>query len=71
MANKKIYKIKYKVNLLPLIGAYYYKFDDPYTKEKIREVSNDDINLLGTCTESDELELFSAEAIQELIEFKW
>ena len=71
MTNKKIYKIKYKVNLLPVIGAYFYKHDNPYTKEKVREVRNDDINFLGTCTESDELELFSAESIQELIEFKW
>ena len=59
----KIFKIKYKVNLLPIIGAYYYKEDNPYTKEKIREVRNEDINFLGVCCESDELELFSAESI--------
>ena len=63
MKKKKINKIKYKVNLLPLVGAYYYKFDDPFTKEKLREVRNDDINFLGNCTESDELEIFSAETI--------
>jgi len=32
---------------------------------------NEGINLMGICNESDELEIYETQAIQQLIQFKW
>ena len=45
--SSKIYKIRYSVNFLPILGAYVNKVTDPYTKEVTREVNNADVNILG------------------------
>ena len=66
-----MYKIKYSINMLPYIGMYLHKSTDPYTKEETREMANEDVNLLGLCSESDELEMFGSESLQDCIEFKW
>lgn len=67
----KVYKIKYSVNMLPYIGTYLHKTMDPYTKEETRTMANEDVNLLGICSESDELQMFASESLQDCIEFKW
>ena len=69
--SSKVYKIKYSINMLPYIGMYLHKATDPYTKEETREMANEDVNLLGLCSESDELEMFGSESLQDCIEFKW
>lgn len=69
--SSKVYKIKYSINMLPYIGTYLLKEEDPYTKKETRTMANEDVNLLGLCTESDELEMFASESLQDCIEFKW
>ena len=44
--SSKVYKIKYSLNLLPLIGTYLNKDIDIYTKIESLELANKDINLL-------------------------
>jgi hypothetical protein len=69
--SSKVYKIKYSINMLPYIGTYLHKEVDPYTKEETRCMANEDVNLLSLCCESDELDMFSSESLQDCIEFKW
>ena len=69
--SSKIYKINYSINMMPMIGTFIDKQHNLYTGETTKEVANGDINVLGVCTESDELDMFSCQPVQELIEFKW
>jgi len=63
----KIYKIRYTINLLPILGNHI--LVDPVTKE--RHEVNADTKLMSTCTESEELSLFNAPSLQDVIQFKW
>ena len=72
--SSKIYKIKYTLNMLPFVGVYMNKIydirkgpDHPPTLE----LANEDVNILAICAESDEIEMFETESLQDLIEFKW
>lgn len=65
----KVYKIKYAVNLLPAIGEYIQPENKELGTEK--NVMNQDINLMGICNESEELEIYETQSIQQLIQFKW
>lgn len=65
----KVYKIKYCVNLLPTIGEYIRPADKELGIQK--QLVNEDINLMGICNESEELEIYETQAIQQLIQFKW
>jgi hypothetical protein len=67
----KVYKIKYSLNLLPSIGTYINKDKDLYTKKMVVELSNNDINLLDECANSEELAIFETDTLKDLIEFKW
>lgn len=69
--SSKVYKIKYQLNMLPSIGAHIHKEVDPYTKKIVSELANDDVNLLALCAESDEIDMFESESLQDLIAFKW
>ena len=69
--SSKIYKVKYSINLLPMLGFYVHKEVDPYTNEVSTEFKNLDANLLGLCAESEEMSMFEAESLKDLIEFKW
>ena len=44
--SSRIYKVKYSINLLPMLGFYMHKEVDPYTKEVSTELMNQDNNLL-------------------------
>lgn len=61
----KVYKIKYCVNLLPTIGEYIRPADKELGIQK--QLMNEDINLMGICNESEELEIYETQAIQQLI----
>ena len=37
----KVYKIKYQVNLLPMIGSYYYKYNNPYNGKTTTFIQNE------------------------------
>jgi hypothetical protein len=58
----KIYKIKYCINLLTLIGQH--------VGDK-GEIMNRGVSFFDLCSNSDELDMFKCESIQELIDFKW
>ncbi len=47
IVKSKVYKIKYSLNLLPSIGTYLHKETDPYTKQEISYLKNEDITLLA------------------------
>jgi len=51
--NSKIYKVKYTINLMPMLGAYITNDYNPYTKKTTSTVSNEDVNILSMCAESD------------------
>ena len=54
-----------------MVGSYIKKNFDPYTKALEKKLVNDEVNFLSICTGSDELEMFEAESLQNLIQFKW
>ena len=68
---KKVHKVSYHVNLLPMLGRYKYKTMDPYTKKVIYKAVNNDVNLLEEFCGNDELSHFDCEVLKEMIEFKW
>jgi hypothetical protein len=59
--SSKIYKIRYSVNFLPILGAYVNKQTNPYTKEVTREVNNADVNILGLFCSDGQLDWFVEE----------
>jgi hypothetical protein len=61
----KVFKIKYELNLLPCIGFHFIQ------ENKELVPTNEDVSLVGLFSETEELEIFSTEAIQSLISYKW
>ena len=60
--NSKVFKIKFSINLLPQIDFH-------ITEDG--ELKNEDINFMSLCADSEEIEMFQAASLQQLIEFKW
>ena len=56
----------YSLNLLPSLGYHLKEDEDGQIIDQ-----NLDINFMGLITESDELNILDAKAIQQLIKFKW
>ena len=71
MDSRKVYKIKYPLNMLPRIGVYYDREYNPHTKVTTSGLKNSDKNILELCASSDEIEMFECEPLQDLIKFKW
>lgn len=69
--NNKLFKIEYQINILPMIGQHFYYHKDPWTKKKQVKMRHDDVYFTTTCAESDEIEIFRSECLQQVIEFKW
>jgi hypothetical protein len=65
----KVYKIKYSVNLLPIIGEHIIDKDEKNGGEKT--YLNSDVNFMGLLNETEELVIYETQTIQELIQFKW
>lgn len=65
--SSKVYKISYKVNLLPVISEHVHL--DPSTGEFV--FRNQGVSLLAHASDSDELEIFESENYQSLLVFKW
>ena len=59
---EETYKIKYELNILPFIGMH---IDSDGQKV------NSSISLMNIICDSDELNLFNCDVIQDLIYFKW
>jgi len=62
----KIFKVVYKINLLPMIDLHVAK-----DKNGERIVVNEGFSFLKDCIGGDEIEVFSIANMQDLIEFKW
>jgi len=58
---RKIYKIKYSVNLLPQIGQHFMVEDNSQC------YINADVHLMNLCAEGDELEMFDTETLSQVI----
>ena len=58
-------KVRYTINLLPMIGEYIVQ--DSNGKKAI----NENIDFMGLCEDSDQLDIFETESIKELIQYKW
>ena len=65
MDTSKVYKIKYTLNLLPLCSFHIRQ------PEKERLFFNEDTNFSQMCSETEELEIFSAPCVQSYLEYKW
>ena len=65
MDMRKIYKIKYSVNLLTQIGQHFETQDDE------QYIVNEGLGLMNLCAINDELEKFQAESLTQLIQYKW
>ena len=63
--SRKIYKIKYTVNLLPQIGPHW------LTHDKELKFVNEEIRLLDLIIGHDELEKYDSDTLQQLIQYKW
>lgn len=62
---RKIYKIKYSVDLLPQIGQHFHvDGNDQY-------FMNSNIHLMELCADKDELEIFDTATLSQLIHYKW
>ena len=62
-----MYKIKYKVNMLPQIGIHFVK--DEVSGE--RKTFNDGISFMSLCRATEEIEVFLAAGVSEVIDYKW
>lgn len=61
----KMNKIKYKLNLLPQIGIH-------ITRQNGRRVyHNENTSFTALCRSTSELDVFLAESVQDVIDFKW
>ena len=65
--DQKFYKIKYSINLLPAISSYIK--EDPESKEKVE--MNEDISMVSLLSETEELEVFHTDSIQQMLDYKW
>jgi hypothetical protein len=63
---QKVSKIKYSINLLGQVSMHIKISSDG----KIEYV-NEDVSLMSLCGETDELEIFNTESLQQVIKFKW
>lgn len=62
----KIFKIIYKVNLVPQIGLHVIQ-----NEEGKNEFVNMGVSLMDLCENSEDIDVFLSTSIQEVIEFKW
>lgn len=62
----KIRKIKYSINLMLQCGMYIKE-----NKNGPSEIFNPDISLMNLFADTEELEMFDTDTIQNIIEYKW
>ena len=67
----KLVKIKYTINILPSMGYHMSRTKCPYTGAIMSEFKNSDINICDLCANSDEIDIFKAASLQDLIAFKF
>lgn len=69
----KIFKIKYQLNLLPVIGQHATTIDEDANSYNYGKpiFENEGVSILDLCSSSEEINIFLSDCLQELIEFKW
>lgn len=65
--SSKIYKLSYKLILIPCFGQH---FKEDIKTKKFVHVRND-IPLMAILSESEELSIFRTDIVKDYIEFKW
>jgi len=70
MDSSKVYKIKYSINLLSLVGAHIDIQEDDNGKYQ-KTLLNDDIGWMKLIEDSDEILMYNTKALRPLVEFKW
>ena len=57
--SKKAHKVKYSINLLPILGTHFLVEADPASgKPGKPALKKDDVYILEECADSDEIEMF-------------
>jgi hypothetical protein len=66
ISSEKIFKIRYSINLLSMVGQHV-----RFGKKGEKIIVNKQISFLDMCTDTSELEMFQAQGLIDIIEFKW
>jgi hypothetical protein len=66
IGDSAVYKIKYSINMLPSIAEYIVEQEDG-----TYECENEDVSLVSLFQETEEVCIFEASCIKEVIEYKW
>lgn len=59
---KKVYKIKYSINLMNNIGEYQY-----IDKQGHKQIENEGVSLVSVFNDTDEIEIFNLDIVKEVI----
>lgn len=70
IGNAPVYKIKYSINLLPIIGEHCEIIEDSDGNLSTKIV-HEGVSLTSLFQETEEVEIFDASCIQETIQYKW
>jgi len=62
----KGFKIRYKINLLPTVDEYVIEDSGGY-----RTIVNEGKSFIDACCDSEEIDVFDVENLQEYLDFKW
>lgn len=65
----KVFKIKYSINILPSVG--FFVVDKDPENDNIKTYYNTDVNFMGLVNSTEELEIYSTDTLQQVIQFKW
>jgi hypothetical protein len=66
----KAYKIAYSINLVPFMGSYIKTIEDAMGHREY-QFMNRDVQLMDLCADSIEIDIFKAENLLEIINYKW
>lgn len=64
--NKKVYKIRYQINMIPMLDEHVTTDQDGN-----KVIANRQMGFIDSCIDSDQLDIFAVENFQQLILFKW
>jgi hypothetical protein len=71
VVDKQVFKIKYSINILPSIGEHVISEDVDNDGVFEESIEHEDVSLVNLFQETEEVDIFDAECIQETIQFKW
>ena len=65
-----MYKIKYSINMMPIVAEHIEKYEVEENKYE-ETIEFEGVSLSNLFIDSDELEIFDTPCIQEVIQYKW